>query len=322
MSAPRKHRLIYFGCLVLVNLFWAAQYPAYKIASDHMGVATLNFWTLLISSALLAPLVIRQRKPVPRGARVWFDFALLGLLGIIPPSVLLAWGVAHSTGANAAILSMTIPVLMSIMGVVMLAERLTPIRIASLVLALAGTLLISRNDFASSSFHGSVLLGNAVIFIAGAGSAFYNTYAKRLLNSFSETEVLLYGYLTSVVACAIIAVVTGEHPFYDVMSFPLSAWLAVLCLGGLSWGLAMVLWMWVLNRIEVSQASVSIYMLSIFGVVLSAITLHEQLGLIQLIGGLVVVLATLFATEFDHRLSQHKQNILGEGNVQGSVNRD
>jgi drug/metabolite transporter (DMT)-like permease len=295
-----------------VNLLWAAQYPAYKIASDHMGVATLNFWVLLLASAILAPLVIRQRRSVPRGTRVWFEFGMLALLGIIPPSVLLAWGVAHSSGANAAILSMTIPVLMSIMGVMMLGERLTIIRIVSLFLALVGTLLISRSDLAGSSFRSDLLLGNAVIFLAGAGSAFYNAYAKRLLDKFTEAEILLYGYLTAIVPCAIIAVAAGEHPFYDVRAFPLSAWLAVICLGGLSWGFAMVLWMWVLNRIEVSQASVSVYMLSIFGVILSTIMLHERLGLVQLLGGLVVVVATLFATEFDHRTNQRKRDSLSD----------
>jgi drug/metabolite transporter (DMT)-like permease len=74
----------------------------------------------------------------------------------------------------------------------------------------------------------------------------------------------------------------------------------------------MVLWMWVLNRIEVSQASVSVYMLSIFGVILSTIMLHERLGLVQLLGGLVVVVATLFATEFDHRTTQRKRDSLSD----------
>lgn len=309
MSSP-KHRFLYFSCLVAVNLLWAAQYPAYKIASDSMGVATLNFWALLLSSALLAPFALRQRSHLPRGARIWLRFAILALLGIVPPSVLLAWGVAHSTGANAAILSMTIPVLMSVMAVFLLKERLTVIRIVSLLLALAGTILISHSDIQGSSFRRDLLIGNAVIFLAGAGSAFYNAYSKKLLETFSEVEVLLYGYLISVVACAMIALATGEHAFYDVRAFPLSAWIAVACLGGLSWGLAMVLWMWVLKRIEVSQASVSIYMLSIFGVLLSAVMLHEHLGLMQVVGGVIVVTATVLATEFDHRTNERRKKML------------
>ena len=44
-------------------------------------------------------------------------YVLLGVLGIIPPSVLLSWGIAHSSASNAAILSLTIPVLMTLLGV-------------------------------------------------------------------------------------------------------------------------------------------------------------------------------------------------------------
>ena len=299
-------RLLYLGCLMLVNLLWAAQYPAYKIAGDHMGVSTLNFWSLLIATLLLLPFMLRERRAVPRGTRVWTQFVILALFGVIPPSVLLAWGVAHSTSANAAILSMTIPVIMSLLGALMLKERLSPLRIASLLLALLGTVVISRSDLQGGSFRKELLIGNAVIFLAGAGSAFYNAYSKKLLETYSELQVLLYGYIVSVVLCAASVYVTGEPSLLHVTAYPLSAWLAVACLGGFSWGIAMVLWMWVLNRIAVSQASVSVYMLSVFGVVLSAITLHERPGLMQIAGGLIVVLATVLATEFDQRLEARR----------------
>ena len=42
-----------FAALILVNLLWAAQYPAYKIAGDGMESAALNFWTLLFAAVLL-----------------------------------------------------------------------------------------------------------------------------------------------------------------------------------------------------------------------------------------------------------------------------
>ena len=63
----------------------------------------------------------------------------------------------------------------------------------------------------------------------------------------------------------------------------------------------MVLWMWVLKRLEVSQISVSIYLLSLFGVLLSAITLHERLTLPQLAGGVMVFLATFLTSEYEAR---------------------
>jgi len=91
-------RYINVATLVLVNFLWAAQYPAYRVASEHMSPATLNFWTLLCSSLLLLPvlLVLKKRGAAPSDrldARAATDFLLLGVFGILPPSVLLAWGI-------------------------------------------------------------------------------------------------------------------------------------------------------------------------------------------------------------------------------------
>lgn len=292
--------------LVLANLMWAAQYPAYKVASDHVGVATLNFWTLLLSLLIISPFLILQKRKQKVSTRrltkrdVW-DFVLIGVVGIIPPSIFLAWGIAHSSSANAAILSLTIPILLTVMAVWLVGERLTVLRIVSLILALFGTVLISFSDLTGASFQSSLLAGNLVVFLAGAGSAFYNAYGKRLLLRFSELEVLVYGYLAAVPVCALIAMIAGEHLIGGMLMSPPSVWLSIGVLGGLSWGLAMVLWMWVLSRIEATQASVSIYLLSVFGVVLSALTLHEKLSLVQLMGGCLVMAGTVLTSEYEAR---------------------
>ncbi len=303
MSRQARPRWVHLLALVVVNLLWAAQYPAYKIAGDGMEVGALNFWTFAFASVLLLPFLLKsklnaeERRPVTRRA-IW-DFTLMGLLGIVPPSVMLAWGIAHSSASNGAILSLTIPLLMTLMGAAMLGERITRIRIASLALGLAGTLLVSINDVRGASFSRTLLLGNLVIFLAGAGSAFYNAYGKDLLRRFSEIEVLVYSYGSGGLMCGAISALTESKPFYAVGGYPLQVWGAIAVLGLLSWGIAMVLWMWVLNKLDVGQISVSVYLLPFFGLLLSVLTLHERLDLLQLIGGGLVLIATIVLTAYD-----------------------
>ena len=103
----QKGAWINFAALVLVNLLWAAQYPAYKIAGSNMESATLNFWTLLLASFLLVPLWLREkqkRKNVVKAFewKTLREYLLLGILGIVPPSVMLSWGIARSSASNAA----------------------------------------------------------------------------------------------------------------------------------------------------------------------------------------------------------------------------
>lgn len=304
MSGQTKPRWTYLLILVVVNLLWAAQYPAYKIAGDHMEVGALNFWTFVFATVLLVPFLLKSRSHTgersQRVARkaIW-DFTLMGLLGIVPPSVMLAWGIAHSSASNGAILSLTIPLLMTLLGAAMLGERITRIRIASLALGLAGTLLVSINDVRGASFSRTLLLGNFVIFLAGAGSAFYNAYGKDLLRRFSEIEVLVYSYISGGLMCGVMSAFAESKPFYVVVGYPLQVWGAIAVLGLLSWGIAMVLWMWVLNKLDVGQISVAVYLLPFFGLLLSVLTLHERLDWLQLMGGGLVLIATIVLTAYD-----------------------
>ena len=80
-----------------------------------------------------------------------------------------------------------------------------------------------------------------------------------------------------------------------------STWWAVLSLGLLPWGLAMVLWMWVLNRLEVGQVSASIYLLPFFGLVLSVITVHDRISVHQGFGGALVLVGTIVLTVYESR---------------------
>ena len=294
-----------FAALILVNLLWAAQYPAYKIAGNGMESATLNFWTLLLAAFLLIPLWLRekQKRKHVRNALGWKalrEYLLLGVLGIVPPSVMLSWGITHSSASNAAILSLTIPVLMIGLGVLMLGEKLTLIRVFSLLLGLVGTLLVSTSDLSHASFSRRLLLGNFVILIAGLGSAFYNTYSKDLLSHYSELEVLVFSYAVGGGACAIISAGFETGPFCRIAGYSGRTWLAVAILGILSWGIAMVLWMWVLNRLEVGQVSTSIYLLPLFGLILSVLTVHDHITLPQILG---TVAGTATLTLFDGRRS-------------------
>ena len=186
---------------------------------------------------------------------------------------------------------------MVMMSIPLPGERPTPSRVA-----LAGTVLISRSDVARGSLLGCVLAGNIVIFLVGAGSAFYNTFGMKLLGRHSELEMLVWGYIAGACSCAALSAALDSRPFYRIGGYPVAAWLAVLILGALPWGIAMVMWMWVLKRLDVSQVAVSIYLLPIFGV-LSAVTLRERLSWLHLGGGVLFFLATYLTSEYETRQS-------------------
>ena len=61
---------------------------------------------------------------------------------------------------------------------------------------------------------------------------------------------------------------------------------------------AMMLFFWVIKRIDLTQAALSIYLLPVFGVLISTVTLKEKMTWQLLAGGILVFVATFLATKW------------------------
>jgi drug/metabolite transporter (DMT)-like permease len=308
------------GLLVLVNGMWAAQYAAYKVATEKMGPVTVSAWTFLMASLVLLPFLVRERRARPpsaggparttaedcaAAARPWArrniqGFLMIGLAGLVPASVLLAWGIDRSTASNAALIYLMVPIITAVLAWLVLAERMTAVRWASLGVSLLGVLVLSDFNWRELQFANSrFLLGNLLVLLACAASSFYNVYCKELLRRFTPLEVLVYGYLIALVASLPLLVWVEPLSGQAVRGYELRVWIALGVLSIFSWGLAMVLWMFVLKRLDVSQASVSIYLLPFLGVLISALTLHERITPVMIAGGVITLAGTILMTSLE-----------------------
>lgn len=306
--------MVDIGILVLVNGMWAAQYAAYKVATEKMGPVTVSAWTFAMASLALLPFLLNERRrsqlasdPAPPSSarpgwigRDVLGFIIIGVVGLIPASAVLAWGIDRSTASNAALIYLTVPILTAVLASAILGERMTLVRWASLGMSLVGVLILSdvnwrHLELADSKF----LFGNALVLVACACSAFYNVYCKGLLRRFTPLEVLVFGYLIALTVSLPLLVWIEPLSREAVGAYGLRVWIALGVLSVFSWGLAMVLWMFVLKRLDVSQASVSIYLLPFLGVLISALTLHEKITPAMIVGGLITLAGTILITSLE-----------------------
>jgi drug/metabolite transporter (DMT)-like permease len=285
-----------------------------------MGPITVSAWTFLFAALVLLPFLVRERRhrsgygdctpktssaitPSERSLlnkRNIIGFLVLGVLALIPASAFLAWGIDRSTASNASLIYLTVPIITAILASFILKEKMTLVRWASLFIALAGVLILSDVDWRHLQLtSGRFLLGNMLVLVACTASSFYNVFCKELLRRFTPLEVLIYGYLLAVVVSLPFLVWVEPISWAAVRSYKLSTWFAVLVLSVFSWGLAMVVWAILLKRLDVSQASVSIYLLPFFGVIISALTLKEKITPTMIVGGLVTLAGTILITSLE-----------------------
>lgn len=296
----------HFFILVLVNLMWAFQFSGAKIATEQLGPITVTFLPLALSTLLLLPWALlsrrRRRAGGPGFSATWLQFLLLGTVGTLASQLGLTWGVERSLASNAAVLTLTIPVLTAVLAAMLLGERMTALRWVSFVLSIGGVLLVSDIDWKSVSLTQShYLLGNFLIFVSCFGSAFINSYSKKLLEDFSAAEVLVYSFLVADVV--LLGLIVGLEPdsLTRLATISGGAWLSLLLIALFSLSISMVLFFIVLERIDATQASLSIYLLPVFGVLISAVTVGEKVTWNLVLGGALVLVSTFLVTTYEER---------------------
>jgi len=307
-QAPAKSPLLYFVVLLLVNTMWAFQFSGAKIATAHLGPITVTFLPMALSTLFFAPFVVfRRRSPAPDATpasrrEIVLGFLAAGTLGIVASQLGLTWGVLHSLASNASVITLTIPVLTAALAAALLGEKMTGLRWVAFLLAIAGVLLVSDTNWNQVEvFRGRYLFGNLLILVSCFGSAFYNTYSKKLLQTFNPIEVMVYSYLVTDTVLLALMVLFEPTQWRLLLSLDAGVWLSLATIAVFSLSTSTILFFWVIERIDVTQASLSIYLLPVLGVAISAVTLHERVTSRLLAGGGLVLLGTFLVTTYEER---------------------
>ncbi len=303
-QAPQGRALWYFLLLALVNLMWAGQGTAVKFLGRHIGPIAITFLPFYITTVLMIPLLRRERRLNPAAVRPgwsdWRKFAAAGIFGQVLAQLGMTWGIHKATASNGAILNLLIPVISAVMASLMLRERLTVLRCVSLAVGLLGVFLLSVEDFRQSSFlEMKYLAGNLLIVGGTVGSSFYNVYCKGLLRRFQEVEILIFSYIVASLATVPLLFTVEPFHFGAFGTFDWKSWLSFAFLAIFMYGVSMVLFFHVLQHLDVTTASTSLYLVPVFGVLLATIFLHERLSGLALFGSGIVLASTMLIMKYD-----------------------
>lgn len=285
--------------LFLCNLMWALQFTCIKLVQNQVGSLFTVWGPMTLATIMLYPLIRAERKhspPAPRDRRDILIYLLLALLGVFPGQVLVTWGTRLSTASNAAIIMLAIPPCTAFFAFVFMRERMTLVRWISFAVAIAGVLLCSRTDIHNMKFAAGYLAGNLLVLAGTLGSAFYNSYGKKMLARYSPMEMLFCTYLAMFVIMTPLVIVEERGVLARVPQFTASTWLGLVLLTVIHNYLSMVLFLKALQRVEATQAALSNYLITFFGVPIAAIWLGERMSPAAVLGGVLVLASTLLIT--------------------------
>lgn len=274
--------------LVTAVAVWGGSFVATKIALQDASPFTVVFLRFLIGLLILGWVAWRKQELVIPSFKVGLQLFGLGFMGIAFHQWLQSTGLVTSQASTTAWIVATIPIFMALLGWIFLREKLGWLRVAGIVIAAAGVLLVvSKGDLSAVWSGGIGSPGDLLILISAPNWAAFSVISRPFLQRFS---VLKFTFYIMLFGCIIILVpFFGGGHWQEVGSFTLPGWLSILFLGIFCSALAYIFYNDGLQMLPASQAGAFIYLEPLVTTLTAAVLLSEPITLFSALGGLLIL---------------------------------
>ncbi|HZS92950.1 MAG TPA: DMT family transporter [Chloroflexota bacterium] len=273
--------------LLMLSALWGASYPLIKVALEgHVGPFEIVLLRLVIATVVLYLVARLQGSELPRTARTWRSFAIMGLVGTAAPFFFISWGETRIDASLAAILSATVPFFTVFLAHVWIPdERLTVRSIAGIVIGFLGVVVLVgdvRLGGASSALPGviSLLLSSLCYGIA-------NIVAR---NALREVPPVVASTGQMLMGAVFVAIPGGISTLTSTQAPTPQGLLAVAGVALLGTVAAYLIYYRLIARVGSSRTSTVAYLLPAFAVLYGTFLLKEALTLRLLIGFALILL--------------------------------
>ncbi|MER5747789.1 DMT family transporter [Streptomyces sp. NPDC002225] len=273
---------IRFGAL---SLIWGFSFLLIKVGTEGYAPFQVTLGRLLFGTAVLAVAMVVRRERLPRGVRTWAHLAVAAFFLNALPFSLFAYAELTVPSTLAGICNATSPLWGMALSLVALSEdRPTRRRVAGLGLGFIGVLTVLG---AWQGFAGLDLGGTAMALLASLSYPVGWIYVRRTLAGTGSSTLSLTGSQL-LIGTAQLALVT---PLFTSVpqSFPLLPTLAVVALGALGTGFAVLVQYGLVTEVGPTTAQMVTYFIPVIATAAGVLVLGERLSWNTPVGALVVL---------------------------------
>lgn len=272
--------------LLTAITLWALNYSVVKFGVTQLEPLAFPVIRFGLSGLVLL-LVLRLREGSIGVRREDLPLlALTGVLGITLSQIFFVFALTNTGATDMALLGATGPIATALLATAVGMERLGRRHWAALAISLTGTILIVGGS-PSASLGSRGLLGDALALGNVLVSSASAIPIVPLLRRYSPLRILTYEMLIGVAVLLPFAVpaLLAE----DFAAVSTAGW-ASLAYAGIGAGIATnLLYFTGIGRVGPSRAAIFQYLQSFLGVVFAVLLLAEQVTLVQLAGGAIVI---------------------------------
>ena len=265
----REPKILDYFLLTILALIWASAFFNIKIATYSFGPITIAFLRILFGSIPVILLCLFKQIKIEAFSKDWYWFAAIGLINLVIPFFLIAYGVKSVQSNLAAILMASTPLSATILAHIFIKnEKINLIKVVGVLIGFSGiiflfsdNILINKSNFVSALL---ILIGSTFYVIGGL----LTIKISNKKNENVTASILIWATIFLVPITAYVEQPWNLNPRIDSI-------ISVIYLGIFATGFAWLLRFKILkNNGLVFQSQVA-YLIPIFGIILGYIFLKE-----------------------------------------------
>jgi drug/metabolite transporter (DMT)-like permease len=274
--------------LVLAPLLWAGNFVFGKPLLEALPPIGINLIRWVLACLVLVPLTLALEGRLPWPSRhQWFSLAVMALTGVVLFNALVYLSLIYTTSTNAALINGTTPVLTMGIAAVVGLDHLTGRRLAGALVSLVGVSWLVSQGSLEALLSLSFNRGDLIMLIAALTWAIYTVLLNRTRSNLSPLATLT---IVTVLALPPLGLIGG----YELTTQPIGLITPLVVVGLIYVGVlasvaAFMAWSFGIEGVGAARGSIFLNLIPVFTAVIAVITVGERIGLVQLVGGLLVI---------------------------------
>ena len=284
----RQPNLTDYIFLIVLALIWASAFFNIKIATYSYGPVTIAFLRILLGAIPVVGLCLFKKIKIEAFSKDWYWFASIGIINLVIPFFLIAYGVQKVQSNLAAILMASTPLSATILAHIFTDnEKINFIKVIGILIGFSGIVFLFSDDILineNNIFSALLILGGSTFYVIG-GLLTLKVSNKKNENVTASILIWATIFLIPIVAYT-------EQPWN--LNPRLDSTISLIYLGIFSTGIAWLMRFRILkNNGLVFQAQVA-YLIPIFGIILGYVFLGEIITPKVIVAVAAVVLGIYF----------------------------
>lgn len=301
------HKFLNWALFILLSFIWGSSFILIKGGLQHLSAYQVASIRIISSGLVLLPVAIVSIRKIPANKIVVIFMS--GFLGSLLPAYLFCLAEQGIDSALAGTLNSLTPIFVILLGAVFFKTKTTPAKIAGIMLAFAGSVLLffSQPNFSENSNTAYILF----VVLATAFYGFNVNMVHQHLGNIGSLKIAAVALSLNAIPALIVLYFTGYFTSANLATGPLISTGLSSILGVFGTALASVFFYVLLKRAGAVFASMVTYGIPVVAI-FWGIIYGEHVGLLQ-VGSMGIILLGVWVANRRKKLVQPAQLVAAGG---------